>query len=123
MDTHGSTSKHRSADGSGSPSPISGERSGEDDLRILLVEDDDGDAQLVSDELSERLAGAEIIRCRTLRDALADRWGDLDCILLDLGLPDTSGLDAVIELRARVSSTPLVVLTGLDDEAMGVAAV
>ncbi|HST33292.1 MAG TPA: SpoIIE family protein phosphatase, partial [Solirubrobacteraceae bacterium] len=40
-----------------------------------------------------------------------------------LGLPDALGLDAVAQLRAQMSAIPLIVLTGLDDQAAGVAAV
>jgi serine phosphatase RsbU (regulator of sigma subunit) len=123
MDTHGSTSQPGPDDAQGHPLPIAGIRSGEDELHILLVEDDDGDARLVIDDLSERLGGARIDRCKTLREALERGAENVDCILLDLGLPDTSGLDAVTRLRTRIASTPLLVLTGLDDEAMGIAAV
>ena len=41
-----------------------------------------------------------------------------DIILLDLGLPDASGLDAVRKAHAAAPHTPLVVLTGLDDESL-----
>jgi CheY-like chemotaxis protein len=42
----------------------------------------------------------------------------VDIILLDLGLPDAQGLDAVWRARAAAPSIPLVVLTGLDDESL-----
>jgi serine phosphatase RsbU (regulator of sigma subunit) len=90
---------------------------------VLLVEDDDGDARLVEDELAERLPLARIVRSRSLKQALAALDPEVDCVLLDLGLPDALGLDAVAQLRARTSSVPLIVLTGLDDQAAGVAAV
>ena len=48
---------------------------------------------------------------------------ELDCVLLDLRLPDAAGMDAVGNIRARAPSVPLIVLTGLDNEAAGVAAV
>jgi serine phosphatase RsbU (regulator of sigma subunit) len=47
----------------------------------------------------------------------------LDCALLDLGLPDTEGVQTVARLRARLGGAPLVVLTGLADESAGIAAV
>jgi serine phosphatase RsbU (regulator of sigma subunit) len=93
------------------------------DLEVLLVEDDDGDARLVQDDLEEGLPRARVLRTRSLREALAALGGAIDCVLLDLGLPDAVGLEAVARLRARAPATPLIVLTGLDDEAAGVAAV
>jgi serine phosphatase RsbU (regulator of sigma subunit) len=92
-------------------------------IGVLLVEDDEGDAQLVHDELAERLPHARIVRSRTLDEALSALSPTIDCVLLDLGLPDASGMDAVARLRARRPTVPLIVLTGLYDEAAGVAAV
>jgi serine phosphatase RsbU (regulator of sigma subunit) len=90
---------------------------------VLLVEDDDGDALLVDDLLSEALPGARISRGRTFGDALAELDAGIDCVLLDLQLPDTEGLDTVVRFRTRAPEIPLIVLTGLDDEAAGIAAV
>ncbi|MGD1058297.1 MAG: fused response regulator/phosphatase, partial [Solirubrobacteraceae bacterium] len=90
---------------------------------MLLVEDDDGDALIVDDLLSEALPGARITRSRTFSDALAELGSGIDCVLLDLKLPDAEGLDTVLRLRAQAPDTPLIVLTGLHDEAAGVAAV
>jgi serine phosphatase RsbU (regulator of sigma subunit) len=92
-------------------------------IGVLLVEDDDGDALLVEDDLAERLPDAELVRSRTLRESLSLPLTGVDCIVLDLGLPDASGVEAVAELRARFPGTSLVVLTGLADEAAGVQAV
>ncbi|HSZ69627.1 MAG TPA: SpoIIE family protein phosphatase [Solirubrobacteraceae bacterium] len=100
-----------------------GQVAAHEELGVLLVEDDDGDARLVQDELAERLPRAQIVRSRTLREALATLGPPIDCVLLDLGLPDATGLDAVARLRLQAPGTPLIVLTGLDDEAAGVAAV
>jgi serine phosphatase RsbU (regulator of sigma subunit) len=92
-------------------------------ISVLLVEDDEGDARLVEDELAERLPSATIARSRSLGEALAALGGQVDCVLLDLGLPDALGLDAVAQLRTHGAGIPLIVLTGLDDAAAGVAAV
>jgi serine phosphatase RsbU (regulator of sigma subunit) len=94
-----------------------------DAIKVLLVEDDDGDALLVEDLLEEALAGARITRGRTLAEALTKLDTNIDCVLLDLKLPDAEGLDTVARLRAQAPETALIVLTGLDDEAAGVAAV
>jgi serine phosphatase RsbU (regulator of sigma subunit) len=94
-----------------------------EEISVLLVEDDEGDARLVEDELEERLPRARISRSRTLAEALLTLGPEIDCVLLDLGLPDALGLDAVARLRSQVPTIPLIVLTGLADEAAGVAAV
>jgi serine phosphatase RsbU (regulator of sigma subunit) len=95
----------------------------DEDIGVLLVEDDDGDARLVEDELGERFPLARIARSRTLKEALSALGPSIDCVLLDLGLPDATGLDAVARLRSQLPGIPLIVLTGLADEAAGVAAV
>jgi serine phosphatase RsbU (regulator of sigma subunit) len=91
-------------------------------LTLLLVEDNDGDALLVEDQLQEDMPGAQISRARTLGEALIAPSDEFDCVLLDLNLPDATGLDAVARIRVRRPSIPLIVLTGLDDEAAGIAA-
>ncbi len=93
------------------------------ELGILIVEDDEGDALLVRDELAEWLPRARIARSHTLGEALAVLGPGIDCVLLDLGLPDASGLEAVARLRERLPTVTLIVLTGLNDEAAGVRAV
>lgn len=92
-------------------------------LTVLLVEDDEGDALLVEDELAEQIPQARILRSRSLAEALATLQSGIDCVLLDLGLPDASGIDAVSRLGAWMPTVPLIVLTGLADEAAGMAAV
>lgn len=91
-------------------------------ITLLLVEDDDGDALLVEDQLGDGLPRARISRSHTLVEAIAAAAERVDCVLLDLQLPDAAGLDAVAGIRARHPSIPLIVLTGLDDEAAGIAA-
>jgi signal transduction histidine kinase len=58
---------------------------------------------------------AESLQCLA-----ADRF---DLILLDLSLPDSQGLDTLRAVHARACATPIVVLTGTDDETLGVAAI
>jgi serine phosphatase RsbU (regulator of sigma subunit) len=99
------------------------ESRGPERIRLLLVEDDDGDAVLVEDQLAEDLPGAAVARSRTLAEALVALTAEIDCVLLDLRLPDASGLAAVQTVRSSAPSIPLIVLTGLDTEAAGVAAV
>lgn len=92
-------------------------------IKLLLVEDDDGDALIVEDLLTWALPGATITRSRTFAAALEELQSGIDCVLLDLKLPDAEGLDTVTAIRGRAPEIPLIVLTGLDDEAAGGAAV
>jgi serine phosphatase RsbU (regulator of sigma subunit) len=96
-----------------------------DAITLLLVEDDDGDALIVDDLLSYALPTATITRSRTFGEALHQLQDgtDCDCVLLDLKLSDAEGLDTVLRLRDQAPDTPLIVLTGLNDAAAGVAAV
>jgi serine phosphatase RsbU (regulator of sigma subunit) len=94
-----------------------------DEIRVLVVEDDDGDALLVEDLLGTALPSAEITRSRTFAEALTELDSKVDCVLLDLKLPDAEGLSTVARVQAEATEIPLIVLTGLDDEAAGAAAV
>lgn len=93
---------------------------------ILLVEDDDGDALLFSELLADAFAGAAVARAPELRGidaAVADLPAAPDCIVLDLGLPDAQGLEALERILDRWGDVPVVVLTGDVDTERGVAAV
>jgi serine phosphatase RsbU (regulator of sigma subunit) len=94
-----------------------------DAISVLLVEDDDGDALIVDDLLTGTLHDVRILRSRSFAEALAQLSSGVDCVLLDLQLPDAQGLETVVRVRERAPEIPLIVLTGLDDEAAGVAAV
>jgi serine phosphatase RsbU (regulator of sigma subunit) len=91
-------------------------------LRVLLVEDDDGDAFLVQELLAEAVSPVELLRARTLAEAEIE-VGRVDCVLLDLGLPDASGLEGLRRLAGRADGVALLVLTGLADEHRGAEAV
>jgi serine phosphatase RsbU (regulator of sigma subunit) len=92
-------------------------------MRLLLVEDDEGDAVLVEEVLSGAVPPPHLIRGHTLEDGLARLDSDVDCVLLDLGLPDATGLETLSRVRAAAPETAIIVLTGRADEATGVAAV
>lgn len=86
---------------------------------LVLVEDDAGDAFLVTEMLSDVAPEMRLTTFPTLRSAL-DRWPpDVDCVLLDLGLPDAMGLSALEKLRAELPDVPIVVLTGRMDDGIG----
>ena len=92
-------------------------------LVVLLIEDDDGDALLVEDLLADSALNVRLVRSRTLREGLDRLPGQIDCVLLDLGLPDVVGMDTVRRVRAVAPRIAVIVLTGLDDEEAGEAAV
>jgi serine phosphatase RsbU (regulator of sigma subunit) len=98
-------------------------RAHERELSVLLVEDDDGDALLVSELLRDGLPEARIRRARELAEATAMVDDDTSCILLDLGLPDARGTIGVVRLQERRPGIAIVVLTGGDDEVQGMQAV
>jgi serine phosphatase RsbU (regulator of sigma subunit) len=91
-------------------------------LRVLLVEDDDADAFLVSELLADVPDQVVVNRVRTLAEALGAPV-TVDCVLLDLQLPDAEGLTGLTQLRQHAPGTALLVLTGQRDEAVGLAAV
>src|SRR3954447_602037 len=68
------------------------------DHRVLLVEDDDGDAMLVEELLEDGGELWSIPRARTIAEAAVDAPSHA-CALVDLGLPDATGLDALAQLR------------------------
>jgi signal transduction histidine kinase/CheY-like chemotaxis protein len=83
-------------------------------LRILLVEDNPGDAELVLISLEEFPGDVEEVRhVDRLGYALeALEQAPADIVLLDLSLPDASGLEGLERLRSRRADLPIVVLTG-----------
>jgi serine phosphatase RsbU (regulator of sigma subunit) len=92
-------------------------------IRVLLVEDDDGDALLVEELFNISGAYMEIVRATTLADARRENLAEIDCVLLDLDLPDAHGLAALHRLKTDRADVAVLVLTGLDDERRGMEAV
>ena len=90
-------------------------------IRVLLVEDDDGDALLVSELFADADVPVELVRARTVDEALT--LLDVDCILLDLTLPDATGLEALAQLHYVAPDVPIVVFSGVDGEDLAVRAV
>jgi serine phosphatase RsbU (regulator of sigma subunit) len=90
--------------------------------QVLLVEDDDGDALLVEELLLEVGAPVVVQRARSLNQAKALVPGAA-CVLLDLGLPDSQGLNGLRQLLALEPEAAVVVLTGDANEYLGEQAV
>jgi len=93
--------------------------------RVLLVEDDEDLARLIQRTLpgaSKR--GIEVLWAPRLDAAVAQlRSSRFDAILLDLSLPDSSGLDTLLQMRQHSLDIPVVVLTADDDDATALSAV
>ncbi|MEO3872613.1 fused response regulator/phosphatase [Nonomuraea sp. B12E4] len=92
-------------------------------LTLLLIEDDDGDAILVEELLKQAEAPPRIFRARSLREAEARLSARIQCVLVDLSLPDTSGLETLERVLALAPHTAVLVLTGLRDVHVAVSAV
>ena len=93
----------------------------DDPIRILVVEDDDGDALLVEVMLEDAGAAVTLSRARTIDEALT--MLDVDCVLLDLGLPDSQGVCGVVRIQETLAPPALVVFTGMTGSDLGIEAV
>jgi signal transduction histidine kinase len=93
-------------------------------LRVLLVEDNAGDARLLREMFSTERAGSfELTHLLRMSEAVVHLLkGGVDIALLDLGLPDAHGLEILRRARAVAPDVPVIVLTGLDDEALAAQA-
>jgi serine phosphatase RsbU (regulator of sigma subunit) len=90
---------------------------------VLLVEDDEGDALLVRECLYDAgIAESDVTWRRTVAEGIEALSEQPSCVLLDLGLPDAQGLEALHSLVAQEATTPVIVLTGRHDRT-GVEAV
>lgn len=93
-------------------------------LIVLLIEDNPAEARLLRELLAEaagpRYAILHADRLSTGLRVLAG--GSVNAVLLDLSLPDGSGLDTFHAVHRRVPDVPIVVLTGLDDEQLALQA-
>jgi len=99
-------------------------------IEILLIEDNAGDARLLQEHLRE--AGTDefhLTHLESLDEGISQlqlgtrEQRPYDVLLLDLSLPDSSGLKTVCRAQEGAPRTPIVVLTGLDDEETGIEAV
>jgi two-component system, cell cycle sensor histidine kinase and response regulator CckA len=94
-------------------------------VNVLLVEDNPGDARLIQEfgrESSTTLLKFSVeSRLMPALDRLATEIFDI--VLLDLNLPDSNGVATLVKVREKVMGIPVVVLTGTNDESMGVQAI
>lgn len=93
-------------------------------LSLLLVEDDRADAVLVEDLITDAVTDIQVVWAKSMAHAeRALESARPDCVLLDLHLPDASGIDALNRIANLDATVPIVVLTGLNDEYFGASAV
>lgn len=89
-----------------------------DPISVLLIEDNPAEARLVRELMAEiKTRAMRVEWADRLQDALAHlSRGGIDCVLLDLSLPDAHELDGLDRLLEGWPSIPVVVLTGLEDD-------
>lgn len=94
-------------------------------ITVLLVEDNAGDARLILEQLRELPAELfDLERVDRLEPALARlRLSGVDVVLLDLGLPDSTGIETFRRAQHAAPEHPIVVISGLDDERVALEAV
>jgi signal transduction histidine kinase/DNA-binding response OmpR family regulator len=94
-------------------------------IRLLLVEDNPGDARLLQETLADiQSAQFDLVVVSRLSEALTvlEQEARFDVMLLDLSLPDSHGLQTFLKVHERARSTPIILLTGLDDAAFAAEA-
>lgn len=94
-------------------------------VRILLVEDDPDDVYVMRNLLGDRWHGPFDLVHVELLSAAIERCHEeyFDVVLLDLGLPDSTGLETFFSIYAHAIDTPIVVLSGYNDERAAIKAV
>jgi len=89
-------------------------------IRVLVVEDNPGDARLVEWALAHEPGGGFMSEHAGRVAAAVERLGrgDVGAVLLDLGLPDSRGMDGLRRVRSAAARVPVIVLTGSEDPAL-----
>jgi len=100
---------------------------GKKNLNVLLIEDDASSAFLVQEVLKETPSAVYAFHIEHVERLAAGleriARGGIDMVLLDLGLPDSFGMETLRAVSAQYPRLPVVVLTGEDDDAVGIEAV
>jgi PAS domain S-box-containing protein len=94
-------------------------------LSLLLVEDNPADVNLIRDLLSEPGPTRFVLDTESRLATAIERVrrADIDLVLLDLGLPDSNGLETFVSFHHAAPELATIVLTGNDDQEVAVAAV
>ena len=93
-----------------------------DSIKILLIEDNPADARLIDIYLKESYKSHYSLSVVDLLSKGLDllNTDDFDIIIIDLSLPDSSGIDTFKDVFAAADKKPVMVLTGLEDESVGI---
>ncbi|MDQ1614777.1 MAG: hypothetical protein QOJ60_716, partial [Actinomycetota bacterium] len=93
--------------------------------RVLIVEDNPGDAILVREMLRDAdPSGFELVHASRITEGIDHLLSsEIQCILLDLSLPDAEGLDALAQIQSVSLDVPIIVFSGRNDERIAVRAV
>jgi signal transduction histidine kinase/response regulator of citrate/malate metabolism len=99
------------------PQILTEDNSNKHQFNILLVEDNRGDVIIFNEILKSSGIIFSLTNAATLEESLElCRKREFDVILLDLGLPDSSGLETLKKIQISNVLPPIVVMTGLDVE-------
>ena len=90
----------------------------EEEINVLLIEDNPGDARLVKETLSEaKDCSFNLIWVNRLTAGLKVlKKANIDVVLSDLFLPDSRGFDTLRQIKAIKTHVPIIVMTGYDDD-------
>ena len=94
------------------------------EINVLVIEDNPADARLIREGLAELNQPAfRILHAERLAEGLEKLQTEpVSVVLLDLALPDSHGIESLKRVRSAAEKLPVIVLTGFDDEALGLAA-
>jgi CheY-like chemotaxis protein len=94
-------------------------------LRLLAVEDDPADSAWLVQLLEQSsVCPYHLSFVLTMADAeMSLEVGEVDCVLLDLSLPDSWGLESIRRILSKAPSVPVVVITGANDQEQGLSAI
>jgi len=93
-----------------------------EEISVLIIEDNPGDARLIEEMLKEaQRFQFNLFKKKTLSEGLEELLkNEINVILLDLNLPDCTGLNTISIIREKVETMPIIVLTGRDDEELAI---
>lgn len=93
-------------------------------IKVLLIEDNDGDAMVVQEVLRYAPVKFEVVVAARLSDGFKLLESEpIDVVITDLTLPDSRGIDTFRQLLAHPSPAPIIVMSGLDDETLALQTV
>src|SRR5208337_4838001 len=93
-------------------------------LNVLLIEDSNGDAELIRGMLYSFSPKYSLKRAERLSEGLKLLEEEIfDVVLLDLGLPDSIGVSAMAEINRKKRELPVIVFTGMEDDELAASAI